>query len=295
MAGDWISRLPIARTYAALRQRTAQLETAKRDLKRARKELEAGARTHDLLVRTQVRPVLPRRLKTILTESTDAYRNARPFPHIVLEDLVEADLLAAVVDELGTMNRGEWHHTTNDQERKSSTEEVRQFPPLTRALVQYFNSSPFLGFLEELTGIRGLVADPHLRGGGLHEIKRGGSLGVHADFNFYTRLKVYRRLNLLVYLNRDWQDAWGGHLELWDRAGQQCLTRIAPTFNRAVLFETSNLSYHGHPHPLQCPEDRSRQSIALYYYSVDYPYEADTAPHGTLFIARAGAQKPGAD
>src|SRR5262245_46442302 len=100
--------------------------------------------------------------------------------------------------------------------------------------MQHLNASPFVEFLEELTGIHGLIADPHLRGGGLHEIRRGGTLGVHADFNVYTRLKIFRRLNLLIYLNRDWQDDWGGHLELWDRTGRQCVRRIAPTFNRAV-------------------------------------------------------------
>lgn len=292
MPGDWISRLPIARTFAALRQRTAQLEMVKADLRQTRSQLDAEAQRADLLVRAHLRAVSAKHLKAIVTERTAEYRDAQPFPNIVFEDFVDPDVLAAVVAELAGMDRGNWQHTTKDYERKSSIEDVRRFPPLTRALVQHLNASPFLEFIEELTGIRGLIADPHLRGGGLHEIRRGGTLGVHADFNVYTRLKIFRRLNLLIYLNRDWQDDWGGHLELWDRSGKRCVTRIAPTFNRAVLFETSNFSYHGHPHPLQCPEERSRQSIALYYYSVEYPYEADTAPHGTLFLAREGSHQP---
>jgi Rps23 Pro-64 3,4-dihydroxylase Tpa1-like proline 4-hydroxylase len=141
-----------------------------------------------------------------------------------------------------------------------------------------------MAFLEKLTGIAGLIPDPHLRGGGLHEIRQGGALGVHADFNFYKRLNLYRRLNLLIYLNANWAEEWGGHLELWDRTGKQCVQRVAPIFNRAVIFDTSNFSYHGHPHPLQCPPDRSRKSLALYYYTVEAPADEDRAPHTTLFI-----------
>ena len=100
----------------------------------------------------------------------------------------------------------------------------------------------------------------------------------------HPRLKLYRRLNLLIYLNKDWQEGWGGALELWDRTGQRCVLAIPPVFNRAVLFDTSNFSYHGHPHPLACPPERSRKSVALYYYSLDCPAEADRVEHGTLFL-----------
>ena len=145
-----------------------------------------------------------------------------------------------------------------------------------------------MAFLEKLTGIAGLIPDPHLRGGGLHEIRRGGSLGVHADFNFYKRLNLFRRLNLLLYLNENWSEEWGGHLELWDRTGKRCMQRIAPIFNRAVIFDTSNFSYHGHPHPLECPDNRSRKSLALYYYTVEAPADEDRTPHTTLFIQNDG-------
>jgi Rps23 Pro-64 3,4-dihydroxylase Tpa1-like proline 4-hydroxylase len=159
-------------------------------------------------------------------------------------------------------------------------------------VITQLNAAPFMAFLEKLTGIAGLIPDPHLRGGGLHEIRRGGALGVHADFNFYKRLNLYRRLNLLVYLNENWTEAWGGDLELWDRQGKRCVRRISPIFNRAVVFDTSNLSYHGHPNPLQCPEERSRKSLALYYYTVDAPAEDDRTPHTTVFIKTEGVPTP---
>ena len=145
------------------------------------------------------------------------------------------------------------------------------------------NSSYFLTFLERLTGVDGLIADAHLRGGGLHEIRRGGKLDVHADFNYHKRIKLYRRLNLLLYLNQGWDEDWGGHLELWSRDMTRCVQRIAPVFNRAVIFDTSSHSYHGHPEPLECPETTSRKSMALYYYTVDCPDDSDEAPHTTVF------------
>ncbi len=165
-----------------------------------------------------------------------------------------------------------------------SLEEEVHFGPVTRRLLHSLNSGPFLSFLEKLTKLGGLVADPHFRGGGLHRIERGGKLGVHADYNYYRRLGVYRRLNLLIYLNDDWKKEWGGHLELWDREKTGCVRRVLPALNRAVIFDTSNRSYHGHPEPLNCPSGMARRSLALYYYSVDYPYKDDLEPHTTAFI-----------
>ena len=220
------------------------------------------------------------------------YRSADPFPHVVLDNVFDPRLLEQVLVEFDAMDRGAWHYTERATERKYSTEDFLHFGPLTRALIAQLNAAPFLAFLEELTGVAGLIADPHLRGGGLHEIRRGGALGVHADFNFYPRLNLYRRLNLLVYLNESWSEAWGGELELWDRAGKHCAQRIAPLFNRVVIFDTSNFSYHGHPRPLQCPEERSRKSLALYYYTVEAPADDDRTPHTTVFIQTEGVETP---
>ena len=207
---------------------------------------------------------------------------------MVIEELVDPALLREVVAEFDAMDRTPWHHTERATERKYSTEDFQRFGPTTRSVMSQLNAAPFMAFLEKLTGIAGLIPDPHLRGGGLHEIRRGGSLGVHADFNFYKRLNLFRRLNLLLYLNENWSEEWGGHLELWDRTGKRCMQRIAPIFNRAVIFDTSNFSYHGHPHPLECPDNRSRKSLALYYYTVEAPADEDRTPHTTLFIQTDG-------
>lgn len=292
MLPAWCRRLPVLRTYEALRATQARLAATRDELRQTREELDTAQRA---LQRHTTHVVPLRRLKEIATANADRYRTADPFPHVVLDDVFDARLLEEILEEFAAMDRTRWHHTEKDTERKYSTEEFQRFGPSTRALIAQLNAAPFMAFLEQLTGITGLIPDPHLRGGGLHEIRQGGSLGVHADFNFYKRLSLYRRLNLLLYLNVDWPEAWGGELELWDRAGTHCVTRIAPSFNRVVIFDTSNFSYHGHPRPLACPPDRSRKSIALYYYTVEAPADDDRVPHSTVFIqtgdvARSDAQ-----
>jgi Rps23 Pro-64 3,4-dihydroxylase Tpa1-like proline 4-hydroxylase len=295
----WLDRLPGFRQAAALRAaqvRIVDLDARVRSLEdslasakveRARLEQELSRRERQLARMKELQaPAVPAaRLKSILKSSREAYQSAQPFPHIVIDDFVSVPLLEAVLEEFEALDRGGWHHTEKELERKWSTEDYEQLGPRSRLLIAQLNAGPFLTFLERLTGIPGIIADTHLRGGGLHEIRRGGLLGVHADFNFNQRLGLYRRLNLLVYLNRDWQEAWGGHLELWDRQRSACVQRIAPVFNRAVIFDTSNYSYHGHPEPLECPPDRSRRSVALYYYTIDYPYDQDRDARGTVFIA----------
>lgn len=221
------------------------------------------------------------KLERLRRKKKGRFETAEPFPHLVLDDFLEPDTLDALLDEFPTMDRP-WHEAASQHELKLSMGDESQFGPTTWRVFHTLNSGPFLNFLEKLTRVKGLIADPHLAGGGLHNIRRGGKLGIHTDFNFYRRLGVYRRLNLLIYLNRDWQKQWGGHLELCDQ-DKNVARRVLPIFNRAVIFETSPRSYHGHPNPLACPEDQSRKSLALYYYSVDYPYEDDLEPHTTTF------------
>lgn len=300
MPPQWMNRLPGFRARAALEDAARKRKSLMEELRQVHAELkrvqtlQAGKAGADLsggtvsLVADSMRAAegafsSSGRLDEVAAQC-DTYREARPFPHIVIDNFTDPDLLRKVVNEFAHADRAGWHHTESRHEKKFSSEDEGGFGPFTRALVHVLNAGPFLGFLETLTGIDGLMSDPHLRGGGLHEIKRGGALGVHADFNFYKRLKVYRRLNLIIYLNDPWREEWGGHLELWEKDGKRPVVSVAPIFNRAVIFDTSNASYHGHPRPLQCPEDQSRKSLALYYYTVDYPYDEDREPHTTVFL-----------
>jgi hypothetical protein len=270
------SRLPVLRTYAALRDLRERSVVLRDEVIKARDERDRARKT--------LSHALPYgRMKEIVTEHATAYRTAEPFPHVVLDDIFEPELLQQILIEFDSMDRIRWHSSDKALERKFATEDIQHFGPTTRAFINQLNGGLFLNFLEKLTGIAGLISDPHLRGGGLHEIRREGALGVHADFNLYPRLNIWRRLNFLLYLNENWDPAWGGNLELWDRTGTQCARSIEPFFNRVVIFDTSNYSYHGHPHPLMCPENRSRKSIALYYYTVQKP-EGEIDPHTTIFL-----------
>ena len=274
----WYQRVPVLRTYAALQARLVKTETA---LQTARAERDQA---RQMLRRTHGHVLSYGQLKDIVLAHADRYKTAEPYPHVVVDDVFDPVLLEEILKEIDAMDRTQWHVTQRETERKYSSEDFRHFGPLTRALISQLNAAPFLAFLENLTGIAGLVPDPHLRGGGLHEIHRDGVLGVHADFNYYQRLGLYRRLNLLLYLNVGWSEDWGGDLELWDKGGTHCVARVSPLFNRMVIFDTSDRHYHGHPRPLQCPPDRARKSIALYYYTVQAPADCSAEAHTTIFI-----------
>jgi hypothetical protein len=275
---SWIRYVPVARTYATLHELRARSAALRDEVIKARAERDRARKvlTHALAYG---------HMKELVTQHADAYRTADPFPHIVLDDLFDPELLTQVLAEFDAMDRDKWRARDKDFDRKWATEDIQHFGPITRSFIHQLNGGLFLNFLEGLTGIEGLISDPHLRGGGLHEIRREGALGVHADFNLYPRLNIWRRLNLLLYLNQNWDPAWGGELELWDRAGRKRVKSIVPIFNRVVIFDTSNYSYHGHPHPLMCPPDRSRKSIALYYYTALKP-EGEIDPHTTLFLGQ---------
>jgi Rps23 Pro-64 3,4-dihydroxylase Tpa1-like proline 4-hydroxylase len=212
------------------------------------------------------------------------YAQAQPFPHIVIDNFLPESVLDAVLAEFPTPEQITWQSFQNKAEKKLASRDETQMGDATRFLLYQFNSSTFISFLEDLTGIAGIIPDPHFEGGGMHQIQRGGYLKMHVDFNWHERLKLDRRLNVLLYLNRDWPEAYGGHLQLWDKDMTACQQKILPLFNRFVIFSTTDFSYHGHPDPLTCPDDRTRRSLALYYYSNGRPAsETIGKPHTTIF------------
>ena len=128
--------------------------------------------------------------------------------------------------------------------KKFATNVEFNYPEKISSFLSFLNSFKFLSFLQKLTGIKeSLVPDPYFFGGGLHQIKRGGFLKVHADFNYHPQMKLDRRLNLLIYLNEDWQDEWGGFLELWDKDMKKCVKKLSPKFNNIVVFNTNDYSF----------------------------------------------------
>jgi hypothetical protein len=223
---------------------------------------------------------------------SQSYQKANPFPHIVVDDAFDPALLRGVLAEFPAPDTESWTRYNTAKELKLFQTRIEAMPPRTAEFLSYCNSAPFIDLLEQLTGIDGLIPDPYLWGGGLHQIARGGFLKVHADFNWHNKLRLHRRLNVLVYLNEDWREEFGGHLELWSRDMKECRERVLPLFNRMVVFSTTDDSYHGHPHPLACPEGRTRKSIALYYYSATRPRHEMSGSHATLFQRTPGEALP---
>ena len=212
-------------------------------------------------------------LEELSKKNESFYRENTPFPHIVFENFFEKEFLKKVLDEfpdLSNISKSEKYNSKN--EVKLSYNKYENFSFNTKILIDFLNSKKFLNFLKDLTSVNEqLIADPELSGGGLHQIKRGGVLKIHTDFNKHPKLNLDRRLNLLLYLNENWQESYGGQLEFWDKNMKNAVKKISPNFNKVVIFSTNDFSNHGHPEPLSCPENTSRKSIALYYFSNGRP------------------------
>jgi Rps23 Pro-64 3,4-dihydroxylase Tpa1-like proline 4-hydroxylase len=209
-------------------------------------------------IETPLRFLPINRMKEVLASTGKNYIEATPFPHIVLDNMFDENLLKEIIQEFPKPTDIEWIQHKTNREMKLATSRDEHFGPITRIMMYHLNSAPFLNFLSEITGINGLIADSYFDGGGMHQIERGGKLAVHADFNRHSLTKLDRRLNALLYLNPDWKDEYGGDLELWDRDMRACVKKIKPKFNRLVVFSTTDYTYHGHPDPLNCPPGVTR-------------------------------------
>lgn len=192
---------------------------------------------------------------------------ARPFPHVVLDDFVGAEH-ERLADDFPTEDWDGWSVQFRDryQAKKQTCEDLDVMPEPLRELILELQSPGFLELLEQITGIDALLPDPYLEGGGLHLTGEGGVLEPHTDFHVYPRLNLFRQVNILLYLNPSWDEAWGGSLELFaDPKAEVSAKQIVPTFGRCVIFRTDDQSVHGFPVPIA--EGHRRRSIALYYYT----------------------------
>lgn len=224
----------------------------------------------------------------------EQYRNefttTPPFPHIVIEDFLDNTFAQSLFDAFPSFERGNFIGDDGEPGGKSTQAKIRQCGPAYERLDDAIKSPEFLKALGELTGIEGLIYDPWYLGGGTHENRNGMSLDPHVDFNYHPSEKWHRRLNLIIYLNPTWEDSWGGCLEIFrdPYADNRPSRAVSPTFNRCVIFETSEKSWHGFD-AIRLPDehaDISRRSIALYFYTKDRPVD-DTAPrHTTYYVNR---------
>ena len=228
------------------------------------------------------------KFKHAVSRHKTAFDGARPYPHIALDDLWPDEHLRSVVAEFPDV----WGDSRNDVgiqvKKRTNWQSEDDVGPATLELIQTLNSGKFLRLLSKLTEIEGLIPDPYLTGGGLNLSERGGQLAIHVDGTYHDYMRLHRRVNVIVYLNEEWREEWGGHYEAWEadehahRPGHR-VTNIAPKWNRTVIFPTNDFTWHGHPHPLACPEGMGRKSLILYYYTAERPawerWHGDTDNH----------------
>ncbi|MBK6776146.1 MAG: 2OG-Fe(II) oxygenase [Flavobacteriales bacterium] len=218
------------------------------------------------------------------------YQGKQPFRWTTFESFFKPERAEEVLSHYPTIKDGKWDGTTYIDQKNKCTKTVFEPASVMDRVFGELNSPVFLQWLEKVTDIEQLEGDAKLFGGGLHQSTRGAFLNVHVDYNFHPDTKHHRRLNVLVYMNKDWKEEYEGNLELWDLTGpeKKLLAKVAPTFNRCAMFETNEISFHGHPKPLNAPEGINRKSIATYYYTPTRPQHELAGDHNTVYVNTEG-------
>ena len=226
--------------------------------------------------------------RTVAGPFAERYQSATPYNHICIDGFLPETILERVRADLESLPTDADHSFDRAQERYKTTYNPDRLPTYSRNLFHAFNSRPFILFLEKLTGIEGLIPDPYFAGAGIHRITTGGHLDIHADFNLHRKMNLERRLNVLIYLNPDWREEWGGSFEVWDKQMTHKEASFVPLYNRMVCFSTGSDTFHGNPEPVNHPGGEPRQSIALYYYTATW--DPHRKAHTTLFKPRPGTR-----
>lgn len=218
--------------------------------------------------------------------AAESYRSKQPYPYGGFDDFLPPEVLEKVKAELQALPEAETSFHRPQEKLKTSYVPER-LPPYTRNLFYVLNSRPFIQFLEGMSGIKGLIPDPYFAGGGIHVVGNGGHLDIHADFNHNAILNLERRMNVLIYLNKDWKKEYGGSFEIWNNDMTAMVESFVPQFNRMVCFNTGSSTWHGNPTPVNHPDGQPRMSIALYYYTATW--DGTKRSHTTLFKPRPGS------
>jgi len=219
------------------------------------------------------------------------FLSKKPFHYVTFENFFYPDKAETIYKSYPTIADGKWEGTTYIDQKNKFAKTRFEEGSVFKKVFSELNSKEFLQWLNELSEIEvPLTGDDELFGGGLHQSINGAFLNVHVDYNFHPTTKYHRRLNVLVYMNKDWKDEYNGHVELWDLidGNKKQLASIAPTFNRCVIFETNEISFHGHPKPLNTPPDVNRKSIATYYYTPTRPEHEISGDHNTIYVNTEG-------
>ncbi len=219
------------------------------------------------------------------------YQSKKPFRYLMFENFFPLDKAEFIFKNYPAIENGKWDGTTYINQKNKFQKTKFEEGSGMNTVFKELNSKVFLNWLQELTAIEAeLIGDEELFGGGLHQSITGAFLNIHVDYNIHPKTKYHRRLNVLVYMNKDWKDEYEGHLELWDltKGEKNLIGKYAPLFNRCVIFETNEISFHGHPKPIKTPSNISRKSIATYYYTKTRPEKEMAAEHNTIYVNTEG-------
>ncbi len=225
-------------------------------------------------------------------EYAEQFQQQDPFRNVVIDDFFDNEFCQALIDQFPTFDDKAALNENGEVGAKAAQERVTALGSSYRKLNKLAASKEFRSFVSDATGIADLQYDPYYFGGGTHENRQGQDLDAHVDFNFHPITKQHRRLNLIVYFNDEWDDAWGGSLDLhrdpYLSPAQDQIKTVTPLRNRCVVFETTESSWHGFTR-IDLPQDKqglSRKSFALYYYTDTRPPEEIGKPHSTIYVER---------
>ncbi len=237
--------------------------------------------------------------KKIDNASKDKEYFSYPYQHIVIDNFLKDSFIDLVHDSFPDLDNPQWEHS-NDKgiEIKSRTNWSSEFdiPEGIVDVIRVFNSAPILRAISNKLNIPKLIPDPYFTGGGLNVTPKNGLLDVHVDGNYHDATGLNRRVNLLLYLNKNWEPHWGGEFGIYDNDGKDLYSAIPPIFNRCVIFDTHDKSYHGLPNPLNFPENELRKSIILYYYTLAPRSSKNVTvenPHSALWRSKKFTDKKG--
>ncbi len=208
----------------------------------------------------------------------------KPFRYFIYDGFFKLDAAEKILANYPSVTQLGWDNTTYiNQKNKFTLTKFGKEAHLLKEVFDELNSEAFLQLMSEITGIENLLGDEELFGGGLHQSRKGAFLDVHVDFNIHPKTKQHRRMNLIIYMNKDWKEEYNGYLELWDMDKKKQIEYVAPIFNRCVVFETNEISFHGHPKKLNTPDGTTRKSLAVYYYTKERSESETVSEHNTIY------------
>jgi Rps23 Pro-64 3,4-dihydroxylase Tpa1-like proline 4-hydroxylase len=193
-----------------------------------------------------------------------------PFKHFHIDNFLPESLANECLLNFPNNDSESWEKTNTPEievKMRSNWKSEFDIPDGIVDAIRLFNSAPILSAISEVLDIPKLIPDPYFTGGGLNATVRGGLLDIHVDGNYHDATGLNRRVNAILYLNQNWQPGWGGEFGLYNYNGEELVKEIEPIFNRLVVFDTHDYSFHGLPNPLNFPNGDSRKSIILYYYT----------------------------